>query len=376
MKTARVDIFGDYVDSDAQRWTEEDVSPAAFRRAVEGLEKGDALDVHLNSCGGSVVAGIAIANEIRALSAKGVRTVCTVDGLAASIASITAMACDELRMFPQSFVMVHNPWTFAQGDADALRKEAGTLDAMKAALVSFYRRKFDRTDDEIRAMMDAETWISGADAAASGLAVTLVEDGGARAAARLALDSAKRRFNIFAMVEAIKAKGERMEENDPKRTEEPETTEDPKPAEETAPEKTEEPEKTREELEAENAALRAKVAELETARDQSADERVAKCQSVFQKKINDLENERQATAKELQSAQASASSLAAELEAFRAELAKAQAAAQEKTDALAKLNAAVLAHAEEVPTLSEGLKKCRTPEEKSRFIASGKYVRD
>lgn len=373
MKTARFDIFGDYVDGDAQRWTEEDVSPAAFRRAVKGLEKGDALDVHLNSCGGSVVAGIAIANEIRALSAKGVRTVCTVDGLAASIASITAMACDELRMFPQSFLMVHNPWTFAQGDADALRKEAGTLDAMKAALVSFYRRKFDRTDDEIRAMMDAETWISGADAAASSLAVTLLEDGGARAAARLALDSARRRFNIFAKVEALKAKGERMEENDPK-TEDPKTAEDPKPAEET--EKTEDTEKTREELEAENAALRAKVAELEAARDQSADERVAKCQSVFQKKLNDLENERQATAKELQSAQASASSLAAELEASRAELAKAQAAVQEKTDALAKLNAAVLAHAEEVPTLSEGLKKCRTPEEKSRFIASGRYVRD
>ena len=367
MKTARFDIFGDYVDGDAQRWTEEDVSPAAFRRAVKGLEKGDALDVHLNSCGGSVVAGIAIANEIRALSAKGVRTVCTVDGLAASIASITAMACDELRMFPQSFLMVHNPWTFAQGDADALRKEAGTLDAMKAALVSFYRRKFDRTDDEIRAMMDAETWISGADAAASSLAVTLLEDGGARAAARLALDSARRRFNIFAKVEALKAKGERMEENDPK-------TEDPKPADDTS--HTDDPEKTRKELEAENAALRAKVAELEAARDQSADERVAKCQSVFQKKLNDLENERQATAKELQSAQASASSLVAELEASRAELAKAQAAVQEKTDALAKLNAAVLAHAEEVPTLSEGLKKCRTPEEKSRFIASGRYVRD
>lgn len=374
MKTARVDIFGEYVDSDAQRWSEEDICPAAFRRTVEGLEKGDALDVHLNSCGGSVVAGIAIANEIRALSAKGVRTVCTVDGLAASIASVTAMACDELRMFPQSFVMVHNPWTFAQGDADALRKEAGTLDAMKAALVSFYRRKFDRTDDEIRAMMDAETWISGADAAANGLSATLLEDGGARAAARLALDSARRRFNIFAMVEAIKAKGGRMEENDPKKTEEPKTTEDPKPA--ADPSHADDPEKTREELEAENAALRAKVAELEAARDQSADERVAKCQSVFQRKINDLENERQATAKELQSAKASASSLAAELEASRAELAKAQAAAQEKTDALAKLNAAVLAHAEEVPTLSEGLKKCRTPEEKSRFIASGKYVRD
>ena len=368
MKTARLDIFGDYVDSDAQRWTEEDVSPAAFRRAVKGLERGDALDVHLNSCGGSVVAGIAIANEIRALSAKGVRTVCTVDGLAASIASITAMACDELRMFPQAFLMVHNPWTVAQGDADALRKEAGTLDAMKAALVSFYRRKFDRADDEIRAMMDAETWISGADAAAHGLAVTLLEDGGARAAARLAFDSARRRFNIFAKVEAIKAKGDTMEDNDTKPDEGKKPAEDQNPADE--------PEKTREELEAENAELRAKVAELEAARDQSADERVAKCQSVFQKKLNDLENERQATAKELQSAQASASSLAAELEASRAELAKALAAAQEKACALAKLNAAVLAHAEEVPTLSEGLKKCRTPEEKSRFIASGKYVRD
>lgn len=370
MKTVKFDIYGDYVDVGGY---DEDVTPTAFRRAVKDLGKGDALEVHVNSCGGSVTAGLAIANTIRDLSAKGCKTVCVVDGLAASIASITAMACDEVRMFPQSFIMIHNPWTMAMGDAGDLRKEAQTLDAMRDALVSFYRMKFDRTDAEIVAMMDAETWISGADAAASGLSVTILDGGTERAAARLI---AKKAYNNSRIVETYKAKETAMKDETEKK--DPETTDAPAApaADADTPDETEK--KSAEELEEENAALRARIAELEKELAAPTDERVSKCQSVFQAKINNLKAELAAKDGELRNALASASSLASERDAAKGELAKAQAALAEKTDALEQLNSAVLAHKDEkpAPKMSDGLAMCRTPEERSRFLASGNYVRD
>ena len=394
MKTVKFDIYGDYVDVGG---CDEDVTPTAFRRAVKDLGKGDALEVHVNSCGGSVTAGLAIANTIRDLSAKGCKTVCVVDGLAASIASITAMACDEVRMFPQSFIMIHNPWTMAMGDAGDLRKEAQTLDAMRDALVSFYRMKFDRTDAEIVAMMDAETWISGADAAASGLSVTLLDGGTERAAARLI---AKKAYNISRIMETYKAKETAMKDDTEKKDPETPDTPDAPAAPETPaapdeqkpdeqqtppaapdadadnPDETEK--KSAEELEEENAALRARIAELEKELAAPTDERVSKCQSVFQAKINNLKSELAAKDGELRNALASASSLTSERDAAKGELAKAQAALAEKTDALEQLNSAVLAHKDEkpAPKMSDGLALCRTPEERSRFLASGNYVRD
>ena len=383
----KIEIYGDYVDGDAYA---EEISPTKFREQVARLKKDEPLEVHVNSLGGSVTAGIAIANTIRDLAKKGHHTTCVIDGVAASIASITAMACDEILMYPSSFLMIHNPWTALMGDAATLRKEADTLDKMRQALLSFYRSRFDRTDAEIVAMMDAETWISGEEAEGYGLKVTILEDEAkSRAAAKATL---KKVYNIR-ISEGIK--NMTNEEIKPEEVKPVEEVVEEKPVEETKAEEptveevkheepSEEREPTVEELKAIIAELEKKLAELEkpaeeTSVEENPDEpveaRVAKCQSVFQKKINDLKCEMQSRDEELRQAKADVSRLESEIKDSAAELAKAQAAEADAKNALANLTGGALNSAEPLPTFAEGLAKCKTPEERSRFVASGKFVK-
>lgn len=315
---------------------EDIVSAYGFREETEALRDGEALELHIDSCGGDVLAGIAIANRIRELAASGHKATCTVDGLAASIASVIAMACNEIRMYPQSFLMIHSPWVMTMGNAGELRKEADTLDTMKEAIVSFYRGKFDRTDDEIRAMMDAETWISGENAGDFGLTVTLIEADSYRAAAKVSMDDLKSRFNAFAKVRSIK-----MESDIEKKEEEKKESEEPK----EEPEAEGKPEEESEEVK----ALKARIAELEEEvkrlkeeQEKPMEERLAKCQSVFQNKINDLKKEQQERDGKLRDYENRVSSLEAELATSKGELTKVQAALEEKEDALVRLNASVL----------------------------------
>ena len=388
----KVNIYGDYVDGEAYG---DEITPSKFRDSIAALKKGEPLEVHVNSLGGSVTSGIAIANTIRELSKSGHRTVAVVEGVAASIASITVMACDEIQIYPSAFIMIHNPWTMLMGDANALRKEADTLDKMRSALLSFYRGKFDRTDDEIVALMDAETWISGEECAAYGLDVTLLADEAkSRAAAKATLRSALAKFYHQRINEETKLMKDEVKKPDEEIETPVEETEKPaepsapveekpaaeeKPAEEqTAPAEPapdEEHEPTVEELKAIIAELEKKVAELEEQKDPDVENRVSKCQSVFQNKINDLKAEMSAKDEELQTAKASVSSLETALDQSKAELAKAQAAAADANAALANLSANALAHTDELPTFKDGLAKCKTPEERSRFIASGKFVK-
>lgn len=325
----RIDIYEDIVSADG------------FREQTASLKDGEALELHIDSCGGDVLAGIAIANKIRELSNSGHRTICTVDGLAASIASVIAVACDEIRMYPQSFIMIHNPWTFTMGDADNLRKEAANLDTMKEAIVSFYRGKFDRTDDEIRAMMDAETWISGENAGDFGLTVTLIEADSYRAAAKVSMDDLKSRFNAFAKVRSIKMESDIEKKEEVK--EEPKTEEGK--TEETAGEpktETEEPKEDTEALKARIAELEEEVKRLKEEREKPIEERLAKCQSVFQNKINDLKREQQERDGKLRDYENRVSNLEAELATSKGELTKVQAALEGKENALVRLNASVL----------------------------------
>ena len=333
----RIDLYEDITTADG------------FRADTERLEGGEALDLHIDSCGGDVLAGIAIANRIRELASNGHPTICTVDGLAASIASVIAVACDEIRMYPQSFLMIHSPWTFTMGNAGDLRKEADTLDAMKSAIVSFYRQKFDRTDEEIRKMMDEETWISGENARDFGLKVALIEADSFRAAAKVSIDEAKKRFNAFAKLEKNSMKEDTEKEEEKTESEEVKAEEVKTETEETKAEeeKPEEPES--EESKEDTEALKARIAELEeevkTLREEKEkpiEERLAKCQSVFQCKINDFKNELKAKDEELRKFKDSVSSLETRLEGTTRELHDVTAALDEKKNALDALNSSVL----------------------------------
>jgi ATP-dependent Clp protease, protease subunit len=139
----------------------------------------DELHVRINSPGGSVFDGVAIANALREHKA---RVIVHVDGLAASIASVIAMAGDDVRMAENAFLMIHEPWNVSIGNADALRKDAEILDKIGETLIATYVARTDADESEVRAWMKDETWFTAAEAKAAGFIDAVVSGAGVRAA--------------------------------------------------------------------------------------------------------------------------------------------------------------------------------------------------
>ena len=139
------------------------------QQVVDQLKTIDAsqIDVHINSPGGNVFDGIAIMNALRSNKA---RVHVIVDGLAASIASVIAMAGDTITMALGSQMMVHNPSGFAMGDAKTMRELADTLDKSRASIASIYADRAGGTVDAWGTAMDAETWYTAQEAVDAGLA--------------------------------------------------------------------------------------------------------------------------------------------------------------------------------------------------------------
>ncbi len=168
MRKPTFNLLGDIVQDDSQRWFESDVVPAMV---IGWLAKQDGdVEININSLGGSVTGGLAIANAIKGYS-KG-KVTANVLGIAASMASVVACAADEIKMGSGAFLMVHNPWSMAMGEAEDLRKEADVLDQMKDAIIGFYQSKFSVPAMELAKLMDDETWIEDKDCELYGLAAT------------------------------------------------------------------------------------------------------------------------------------------------------------------------------------------------------------
>lgn len=130
----------------------------------------DEVDVEINSPGGDVFAGLAIYNGLRA---SGKKINVKVLGLAASAASLVAMAGDTIEMPENAFMMIHNPWGFAMGGADEMRNTADVLDKIGTGLVSTYAKRTGKTDEEITALLDAETWMTAQEAVDAGFATSV-----------------------------------------------------------------------------------------------------------------------------------------------------------------------------------------------------------
>lgn len=123
------------------------------------------LDVRINSPGGSAFEGLAIFNTLRRHPA---RITVDIDGVAASVASIIAMAGDEIRMADNALMMIHDPFMVTAGDADQLRKDADRLDAVKENLVNIFAGRTGRDTEAIGTMMAAETWFTATEAKEGG----------------------------------------------------------------------------------------------------------------------------------------------------------------------------------------------------------------
>lgn len=139
-----------------------------FKDQLDGLGEVSDLQISINSPGGDVFEGNAIYNMLMSHPAK--KTV-TIDGWAASMASIVAMSGDKIRMPENAVMMIHNPFVMTIGDGNQLRKDATLLDNLKANAIKAYRRHArDLTEQDISAMMDAETWLFADDAVSKGFA--------------------------------------------------------------------------------------------------------------------------------------------------------------------------------------------------------------
>lgn len=167
-QSATITIYGDIC---SWAWEEfGEMSAQILSRQLEALGDVNEINVYINSYGGEVAEGLAIYNALRRHKAK-VRTFC--DGFACSIASVIFMAGDERIMNEASLLMIHNAWTWAAGNAAELRKQAEDLDKITQASVEAYKAHSSLEEEEIKALMDAETWILPDEAIAYGFATKI-----------------------------------------------------------------------------------------------------------------------------------------------------------------------------------------------------------
>lgn len=165
---ATINIYGDIT---SWAWEElGEMSAVNLSRQLDQLTDVSEIHVFINSYGGEVAEGLAIYNALKRHKAK-VKTVC--DGFACSIASVIFMAGDERIMNDSSLLMIHNAWTCAAGNAEELRKQADDLEKITQASVTAYKAHSNLSEEEIKALMDAETWILPDEAVEYGFATAI-----------------------------------------------------------------------------------------------------------------------------------------------------------------------------------------------------------
>ena len=158
-------LFLDGAIAEDDPWFDDEVTPAVFKDEL-GEGKGP-ITLWINSPGGDVFAAAQIYNML--LSYPGRITV-KIDGLAASAASVIAMAGDEVLVSPVSMLMIHNPSTLAMGDRSDMEKAISMLDEIKESIINAYMNKTGLSRKKLSDLMDAETWMNAKKAVELGFA--------------------------------------------------------------------------------------------------------------------------------------------------------------------------------------------------------------
>ncbi len=138
-----------------ESWFADDVTPAMFK---EELYSGDGpITLHINSPGGDCFA----ASQIYTMLMEYPHDVTVqIDGMAASAASVIAMAGTRVQMSPTSMMMIHNPFTMAMGDSEEMRKAIQLLDEVKESIINAYEIKTGQSRTKLSHLMDSETWMN------------------------------------------------------------------------------------------------------------------------------------------------------------------------------------------------------------------------
>lgn len=153
-----------------ESWFDDEVTPALFKDELNSGE-GD-ITVWINSPGGDCIAAAQIYNML--MNYKGNVTV-KIDGIAASAASVIAMAGNKIIVSPVSMIMIHNPATIAAGDTSEMQKAIAMLDEVKESIINAYEIKTGLSRAKLSHLMDAETWMDANSAIEMGFADEIMQ---------------------------------------------------------------------------------------------------------------------------------------------------------------------------------------------------------
>ena len=170
-----------------------------FRAQLDAVE-GNELVVEINSVGGDVMAGLGIYNMLRSWAKDGKTVTTRVTGVAASIASIIALAGDKREMPKNTFAMVHQASTFAVGTADDMRDAADMLDKVDGSLRGIYMDRMGVDETKAKEIMAKDTWLTADESMDLGFATALIED--IKATAKFDLARADLPANVAAIFKA------------------------------------------------------------------------------------------------------------------------------------------------------------------------------
>lgn len=169
-RTADINIYGDIT---SYEWDESDVSSYSVKSEIDELDV-DEINVYINSYGGEVAEALAIYSALKRHSAR-IHTYC--DGFACSAATIIFCAGDDRTMGSLALFMIHNCMMYAgMANANELRKFAEDADTVNQSSIEAYKRVSNLSEDDIKAMMDAETWLTARECLDYGFATEIAED--------------------------------------------------------------------------------------------------------------------------------------------------------------------------------------------------------
>jgi ATP-dependent protease ClpP protease subunit len=154
-------------------WFGDGITAKQFSDDLKALKGVDGIDLRINSEGGDVFDGKAMYTLLRD---HGAEITVHIDGLAASAASYIAMAGDDIRISEAGFMMVHNAWGGAVGNAEELRRLASLLDTIDGTIRDVYAARTGLPAETVAELMAAETWMTAAEAKEKGFADTVVEN--------------------------------------------------------------------------------------------------------------------------------------------------------------------------------------------------------
>lgn len=205
-------FFSFFEDDDEEKVENEVKTGKDLKKILDSNKDASLIDIYINSLGGNVFEALSIYNTLKRTRAY--RRV-FIDGIAASAASVIAMAGNAVYMPKSSMMMIHNAWTVAQGNAKELRKTADDLDICNSVMSEAYMEKFKGTEDELKKLLDDESFLTADQCLEYGLCTKITDnmdeetEGNAQASMKKyknrVSDTLKRREEIQEMLNKLEA---------------------------------------------------------------------------------------------------------------------------------------------------------------------------